>query len=195
MAYTFNVPQANQQIAATQAPILANFTYIPQAIGTEHQWDAITPGNVIHLKCSMPNIGVEPAGLTSNANGIYYVFGGEPKYFTTTGTVNAIGKTFLTRSTIPSYTYGTTASATFTTTYQNLITVENNSCGTYFVYSTTDSTAYSIGSYIAVGSVATVSKNIEAKIFIKTVGLTFQGRANSGSVSDVKWTFNVSVNG
>jgi hypothetical protein len=64
MAYTANVPQANQQISATQAPILGNFTYINTAMQEDHAWN----GNEInsqadgtHQQISLPN---QPADIT-----------------------------------------------------------------------------------------------------------------------------------
>ncbi len=80
MAYTANVPQANQQISATQAPILGNFTYINTAMQEDHAWN----GNEInsqadgtHQQISLPN---QPADITgalpTGIKAIEYCIGG-----------------------------------------------------------------------------------------------------------------------
>lgn len=82
--YTFNVPQANQQIAATQGPILENFTYLQTSIGTEHNFDVTDPAKTYHLQASMPNRALDPAALPAGTNGMYYIKGGVPKYYDAT---------------------------------------------------------------------------------------------------------------
>lgn len=87
MAYTSNVPQGNQQIAATQPIIQANFGFLPTAIGQEHNFNASGSGtDTYHLKASMPNLsGGDPVALPPGTNGIYYVLGGIPKFYNTSG--------------------------------------------------------------------------------------------------------------
>lgn len=80
MPYTNNVPQANQTIAATQAPILGNFSYIDTAMKIDHAWNgneinSQAPGT--HQKVSFPNqasdiTGALPTGISS----IMYAIGG-----------------------------------------------------------------------------------------------------------------------
>lgn len=79
--YTNNVPQANQQIAATQGPIQNNFDYIQKAVGQEHNFLAndTDPTHAYHLKASMPNSAL--AALPAGTNGQYRVDGGIAKYF------------------------------------------------------------------------------------------------------------------
>lgn len=80
MAYTANVPQANQQISSTQAPILGNFTYINTAMQIDHAWN----GNEInlqadgsHQKVSLPNQAVDITGaLPTGIANIEYCIGG-----------------------------------------------------------------------------------------------------------------------
>jgi hypothetical protein len=81
MVYTNNVPQANQQIAATQPTINANFDYIQKAVGQEHNFTAndTDPTHTYHLKASMPNTAL--AALPASTNGQYRVDGGIAKYF------------------------------------------------------------------------------------------------------------------
>ena len=84
MAYTSNVPQANQQIATTQPIIQNNFGFLPAAIGQEHNFNAAGNGtDTYHLKASMPNYtgGIDPVALPAGTNGMYYVLGGIPKFY------------------------------------------------------------------------------------------------------------------
>lgn len=82
MVYTNNVPQANQQISATQSPILGNFTFLPVSIGAEHNFNASGTGSdTYHLQASMPNrTGGDPVALPSGTNGMFYVLGGDAKF-------------------------------------------------------------------------------------------------------------------
>lgn len=75
MAYTANVPQANQQISATQAPILGNFQFLSTGIGTEHNFNAAGSGSdMYHKQASMPNrSGGDPVALPAGTNGMWYV--------------------------------------------------------------------------------------------------------------------------
>ena len=90
MAYTNNVPQGNQQIAATQPLIQENFGFLPMAIGQEHNFNASGTGtDTYHLKASMPNlVGGDPIALPAGTNGMYYVLGGLPKFYNTSGAVS-----------------------------------------------------------------------------------------------------------
>lgn len=91
MAYTSNVPQANQQIAATQGPINANFQFLLSSIGQEHNFDVSDATKTYHLKASMPNM-VDPIALPPGINGIYYVKGGQPWFYNGTAfQINTFG--------------------------------------------------------------------------------------------------------
>jgi hypothetical protein len=79
MSYTPNVPQANQQIAATQAPILNNFTYINTAMRVNHTWN----GNAInteaagsHQRLDFPNQGSDINTLPTGIAAVIYLKGG-----------------------------------------------------------------------------------------------------------------------
>jgi len=78
MTYTPNVPQANQQIAATQGPIQNNFTYIDTAMKINHTWN----GNGIsteeagsHQKVAFPNQGSDIGSLPSGIASVLYSIG------------------------------------------------------------------------------------------------------------------------
>ncbi len=82
MVYTTNVPQANQQISATQGPIEANFQFINTDLQVDHVFNGNNPPQPegTHLQCQMANR-ADPGALPANLNGIYYVKGGVPKYY------------------------------------------------------------------------------------------------------------------
>lgn len=87
MVYTNSVPQANQQISATQAPILQNFEFIQEGIGTEHNFNAAGSGNdMYHNQTSMPNQALLAAFPVAATNGVYYVNDGIATFFD--GTLN-----------------------------------------------------------------------------------------------------------
>lgn len=86
MAYTNNVPQPNQTIAETQPIIQANFGFLENGIGQEHNFDDSGSGaDMYHLQTSMPNQALSPA-LPSGTNGVFFVSGGNPYFFD--GTTN-----------------------------------------------------------------------------------------------------------
>ena len=78
MAY-LPVPQGNQTIAATQAPILNNFAFLQTGLNKEHNFDATGTGtNMYHKFASMPN-NADPGDPTPQ-NGTFFVKNGAP-YF------------------------------------------------------------------------------------------------------------------
>lgn len=82
MAYTQNVPQANQQIATTQPIIEANFQFMQTGVGQEHNFNPAGSGSdMYHTQASMPNKLVDPVALPMGTNGMYYVKGGVPKFY------------------------------------------------------------------------------------------------------------------
>lgn len=73
MAYTSNVPQANQTIASTTTPIRNNFTFINTDLQVDHSFNGNSSGaEGTHLQCRMKGQGSPPTLLTNN-NGAYYV--------------------------------------------------------------------------------------------------------------------------
>lgn len=73
MAYTSNVPQANQTIASTTTPIRNNFTFINTDLQVDHSFNGNSTGaEGTHLQCRMKGQGSPPTLLTNN-NGAYYV--------------------------------------------------------------------------------------------------------------------------
>ncbi len=93
MAYTNNVPQANQQIAATQGPINANFDYIQKAVGQEHNFlsNDTDPTHTYHLQASMPNR-ADPGSLPPGTKGMFYVNGGEAKFYNSSGAISRLSE-------------------------------------------------------------------------------------------------------
>lgn len=80
MTYTPNVPQANQQIAATQVPILNNFTFLEASIGQEHNFDVTDATKTYHLQASMPN--QDPSSpVPAGTNGMYYINASLPRFW------------------------------------------------------------------------------------------------------------------
>jgi len=81
MAYNNAVPQANQQIASTQVPILGNFQFIQSGVGVEHNFNASGTGSdMYHLKASMPNRALSPA-LPGGTNGVYFISSSKPYFY------------------------------------------------------------------------------------------------------------------
>lgn len=79
MAYTNNVPQATQIIAATQAPIEANFAYIETTVAQNHTWQTNPIGTEAagsHQKLEMPNQGSDIAALPMGIAAVVYAIGG-----------------------------------------------------------------------------------------------------------------------
>lgn len=85
MTYTNNVPQGNQQISTTQPLIQANFAYLQNSIGQEHNFDATDATKTYHKLASMPNQALSPA-LPSGTNGVYFVNSGLAYFYD--GTTN-----------------------------------------------------------------------------------------------------------
>lgn len=83
MVYTNNVPQSNQQIANTQAPILNNFNFIQAAVNQEHNFplNSTDSTTTYHKQTSMPNRADPSGALPTGTNGMYYVNGGQAKYY------------------------------------------------------------------------------------------------------------------
>lgn len=80
MTYTPNTPQGNQTVAATQSPILNNFTFLDNAINQEHNFDVSDATKTYHKQASMPNR-AHPVALPAGTNGMHYVNGGQARYY------------------------------------------------------------------------------------------------------------------
>jgi len=79
MTYTPNTPQGNQQIAATQIPILNNFTYINTAMKIDHAWNGNEIGGQAdgsHQKISLPNQATDISSLGTGIASVMYSIGG-----------------------------------------------------------------------------------------------------------------------
>jgi len=99
MTYNNAVPQGNQQIAATQAPILGNFSYIDTAMKIDHAWN----GNEIasqaagsHQQIQMPNQAVDWAVSNAGIAATLYCKGGN--LFSYNGVKNAVSAVSVTGS-------------------------------------------------------------------------------------------------
>jgi len=177
--YTSNVPQANQQIAATQVPILSNFGFLATGIGTEHNFNASGSGSDMwHLRASMPNQ-ADPVALPGTTNGMYYVGSDSPKFYdgatayflnisvapqsSITGT-KSIGQSFVTIATLPANSVGQVWLFEKATSG----TVGSTSAGFQF---STDNT--SLQAYVSTGSAP--------GMIISSTGLSLQARQSSGS--------------
>ena len=148
MVYTNNVPQANQQIAATQKPILDNFAFLPLAIGQEHNFDSTYPEKTYHLQASMPNL-ADPAPaspLPAGTDGMYYVNNGFPKFYDGANPrfIQLADKSFLQRY------VSLTAALVYPAGTQTL-TVPDQSCGTVYAIgpNTATNPGYIFGQFVS----------------------------------------------
>ncbi len=80
MTYTNNVPQGNQTIASTTDPIRNNFAFLEDSIGQEHNFDSSDATKTWHLQAAMPNSAGAPTKPVGT-DGVYYIDGGEPKFY------------------------------------------------------------------------------------------------------------------
>jgi hypothetical protein len=181
MAYTPNVPQGNQTIAATQAPILTNFTFLQTAIGADHNFDITGSGsNCYHNKASMPNI-VTPVALPTGTDGIFYVKGSAPK-FTNAASVLLGGEYSLVNS-YPGSSYYRTGSVALTSSASTFYTVPNDSMGSYWLVRPTGS-AYAMGTWISVGGNVSVGSTGSSNTTVTGSGLNLQAAfGGSGTFS------------
>jgi hypothetical protein len=176
MAYTDNVPQANQQIAATQPLIQANFGFLETGIGTEHNFnDSGSGSDMYHLQASMPNQS-DPGSLPAGTNGLYYVSGGLPKYYNGTAyflQTGALAQTVLT---------GTVA---LTTSAANVVTIPANSVGQYYLLPPTGigGVAYAVGLFITSTSTLQLpfASDADPNITLNTSGRILQAQTTSSS--------------
>lgn len=177
MAYTNNVPQANQRISDTQAPILANFTFLPLSIGQEHNFDSTDATLTYHLKASMPSMADPIGALPSPLSGVYYVNSAFPKFYNT-----AAGASFIqTTNTLQVTQKGSQA---LTTSFVNIGTaIPNNSAGTYYLFSPGSTAKYAVGQFIVSNSTI-VPSDLDGSspgITMGGSGTTLQAKVDSGS--------------
>lgn len=134
MAYTNNVPQGNQQIASTQAPIQANFDFIQKAVGQEHFFPSNASNNpalTYHMQASMPNQALLGSFPTSGTNGVYYVSSGIAYFYD--GTLNYPLSPFCVRAAVNfNGISGTSVRSSF-----NVSSVVRNAVGDYTINFTT----------------------------------------------------------
>lgn len=181
MAYTANVPQGNQTIAATQAPINANFTFLSNGLNVEHNFDATGSGsNMYHRFASMPD-NADP-GDPAPQTGTYYVNNSSPMFRNTIGIfpiVNSYPGNAYFRTSTTFMTGASNTPVTFTT-------VPNNSMGSYWVIRPGGST-YAMGTWVSVsGSVqvgSTGSNNSFSIVSGSGLDLRFQYNGSAATFS------------
>jgi hypothetical protein len=88
--YTAAVPQPNQQIAATQPTIEANFQYLPVMLGVDHSFtaDTATAGDGYHKVIHAQTQGADPALIANTLQMYSKVSGGLEQFFVMDGTGN-----------------------------------------------------------------------------------------------------------
>jgi hypothetical protein len=178
MAYTNNMPLVNQQIATTQPLIEGNFNFLQTGLGLEHNFNTFGTGNdMYHLKASMPNL-AGPETLPVGTNGMYYVLGGLPKF------VNVGGVKFIQTSpsstTMQSYLTGLVALSVGVTP---IVAIPNNAVGTFYIFNTTSTAAYSLGQFVTSGGILSLFVAQSPNMVIGNAGLTLAAAvsfANSG---------------
>lgn len=191
MAYTPAVPQGNQTIAATQAPILTNFTFLQTAIGQDHNFDVTGSGsNCYHNKASMPNI-VTPVALPAGTNGIYFVKNNSPK-FTNAASVSQ-SKEFNIVSSYPggaSY-LTSVGSVDIGTTFITLATLPANSFGSFWISRVDQHTFHEIGNWNTSSTTLDISVINEAGYRVLASGLDFQARGTAAYGANTIWGFQI----
>lgn len=191
MAYTNNIPQANQQIAITQGPIQNNFDYIQKAVGQEHNFVAndTDPTHTYHLQASMPNQ-VDPIALPASTAGIYYVSSGKPKFYNTA--VN-----FLVNSTCDSYFASGGPISVNGVSITSFYTVPDNSAGSIWLIRTGSSDTYFVGNYIASNGVVVPLVSNRSRINVVASGTNLVlGAIRTdavGTFSTIKWIVQVNA--
>jgi hypothetical protein len=170
MAYTVSVPLPNQKIAATQAPIQANFAFINSAMQDNHTFN----GNPIageadgsHQRLDFPNqvsdIGVLPSGIAA----VEYCKGGN--IFSYNGTKN------------PMSGYSGSGTNTFPGTFP-IVTVPADSIGFLVVQNTVSGgTFFNIG-FMSIGGTLRISNSASTgNLTLSVSSLTINVAAASGT--------------
>lgn len=177
MTYTPNVPQANQQISATQGPILRNFTFIQ----TDAQVDHVFNGNVsgvaegVHQQANMPLKATDPSGaLPTGVVGQYYVGGlSVPKYYN--GTVFFINISPTPKTVI-------VTPLTIAASGTGTVALPPNSGGNYFLIPTAGATGFASGQWVT-NNVGSVSDQLVAQSMTVTdpgLSLVFKASGSGG---------------
>lgn len=186
MAYTNNVPQANQRIAATTVPIQQNFAFIQSDLQVEHQFNGNIPGQAegTHIKTSMPNI-ADPVALPAGTNGIYYISGSLPKFY------NGVA-VFLPFATCSSFT-ASGGPITLNTTPTLITAIPDNSCGTYFIIRTSSSATYAIGTFNSAGGQLVLHQDHNTNISAVSSGLNLFAITSGGTFNSIKWVVQINT--
>lgn len=176
MAYTSNVPQANQQIAATQAPINSNFTFLSNGIGQEHNFNAASSGSdMYHKQASMPNK-ADPVALPAGTNGMYYVNGGVPKFYNTSAQ-------FIQLTTVPYFIL--TGTVALNAAYVTVATLPGNSVGQYYILPKNGggitNTSSACGQFLADNVGLSPSQTFDPGIDVRGQNLNLQAKISSGA--------------
>lgn len=178
MTYTNNVPQANQRIADTQSPILANFTFLEPCIGQEHNFDDTDATKTYHLQASMPNKVTDPA-LPAGTDGMYYVKGGVPKF------VNSDGANFISMGNAAFTPFNGTITV-LRNTIQAIVPNISGFVAGFVIAEATDNTSVNTSSFIKVNGLT--SYTITLNNSNTKIGLVWNGGvlsyANSSTSTD-----------
>jgi len=123
--YDNNVPLGNQTIAFTTDLIRGNFAFLNSSIGQEHNFDVTDPAKTYHLQASMPNQ-ADPGALPTGTNGIYYVSGGVPKFYSSVAQYiqTSLGAQGSLSGTVSLNSGG----------FTNIVALPASSCGQYFLF-------------------------------------------------------------
>ncbi len=201
MPYTPNVPQANEQIADTQVPILQNFEYIQTTMQVEHQWNGgpnVTPTpDGTHLQVSMP-AQASPSVLPAGISGIFYTTlsatppAGYPRFFDgTTRWHFSRGKStaMLTYSGVVTVPFPLTAPLI-------LMEVPKFSAGSIYVW--VNANTYTVGKWVSGNSTVTYLQLFQSSpppitnvIVITGTGLSLQVATLTSPTPDTNWVINV----
>lgn len=183
MSYTNNVPQANQQIAATQGPILANFQFIQTDAQVEHIFNgntgplSVAQAEGTHIQASMCNQN-DPVALPTGTNGIYYVSGGVPKYYNTNG-----AQYIATTGSRPNGTI--TGTAALTSSPSTIATLPASSTGFIFLFNPASSSVFFCSTFNTSASTA----NVRSVVSNGTGGLTASGLSLQAAASIATYTY------
>jgi hypothetical protein len=169
--YTNDVPQANQTIASSQPQIQDNFGFIESSLQQDHEFNEAFATEGVHKQASMPNR-ADPGSLAAGTDGMYYVGSGLPKFFN--GVVN-----FLSFATVPNKIL--TGTAALTTSASTVLALPASSCGIYWIFRTTNVSAYAMGMFVTSGTAIGIEHITDPNISISESGLNLRAETTSAT--------------
>lgn len=191
MVYTPNVPQGNQTIASTQAPINGNFTFLHDALAVEHNVLNSNAAVTYHLQASMPNQALSPS-FPVGTDGVYFSSSTNPYYYD--GTTNWRMNDW---EAILKGTYTPSSASTFS----NIVAIPANKVG-LIVLSANSSSGYTqTGAFSTSGSrtfgfsnrikINGSSDDYPVELNNNNNALFLQGRAYSSGYTGITYTYTV----